>query len=50
VLFATNLLNKRALLNEVTQVSINLPTDNRVAVNQPLTIGIDLNDHFGGSR
>jgi iron complex outermembrane recepter protein len=49
-LYATNLLDKRALLNNVTQVSINLPTYNRVAVTQPLTVGIDLSYHFGGSQ
>jgi hypothetical protein len=49
-LYATNLLDKRALLNNVTQVSINLPTYNRVAVTQPLTVGIDLTYHFGGHQ
>jgi outer membrane receptor protein involved in Fe transport len=47
VLFANNLFNKRALLNDVTQISANLPTFDRVAVSQPLTIGIDLNYRFG---
>lgn len=49
-LFATNLFNKRALLNNVTQVSINMPSYNRVAVSQPLTVGIDLNYHFGRNQ
>ncbi len=46
-LFATNVLNKRALLNNVTMVSINLPTFNRIVVSQPLTVGIDVNYRFG---
>ncbi len=44
VLFAKNLLNKRALLTDTNQgnVSLNIPTFDRVAVSQPLTLGIDL--------
>lgn len=42
VLFANNVINTRALLNNVEQISVNLPTFNRVAVSQPLTLGIDL--------
>jgi iron complex outermembrane recepter protein len=42
VLFANNVFNKRAVLNNVQQISVNLPTFNREAVSQPLTIGIDL--------
>jgi outer membrane receptor for ferrienterochelin and colicin len=47
VLFINNLTDKRALLNDVTQDAVNLPTYNRIAVNQPRTIGIDLNYRFG---
>jgi outer membrane receptor protein involved in Fe transport len=47
VLFVNNLTDKRALLNNVTQDAVNLPTYNRIAVSQPRTVGIDLNYHFG---
>jgi iron complex outermembrane recepter protein len=47
VLFAKNVFNERVLLNDVTMQAINLPTYNRVTVSQPLTVGIDLNYHFG---
>jgi outer membrane receptor protein involved in Fe transport len=47
VLFANNLFNKRAFLTDTSSVTINLPTYNRVAVSQPLTIGVDLSYHFG---
>jgi iron complex outermembrane recepter protein len=46
-LFVTNAFNKRALLNNITQIGINVPTFNRVAVSQPLTIGVDINYRFG---
>jgi iron complex outermembrane receptor protein len=46
VLFVNNLADKRALLNNVTQDAVNLPTFNRVAVSQPRTVGIDLNYRF----
>ncbi len=47
VVFAKNLLNQRALLSDTPQLSVYVPTFNRVAVNQPLTVGIDLSYHFG---
>jgi iron complex outermembrane recepter protein len=47
VLFLNNVADKRALLNNVTQAANNLATFNRVAVNQPRTVGIDLNYRFG---
>ena len=47
VLFANNVLNKQTILNNVQQISINLPTYNRATVSQPLTVGIDINYHFG---
>jgi len=47
VLFVNNVADKRALLNNITQDAVNLPTYNRVAVSQPRTTGIDLNYRFG---
>jgi outer membrane receptor protein involved in Fe transport len=47
VLFAKNLFNQRALLNDMTQEVINMPTYNRVIITQPLTIGIDLSYRLG---
>jgi iron complex outermembrane receptor protein len=49
VLFVNNVADKRALLNNITQDAVNLPTYNRVAVSQPRTAGIDLNYRFGGN-
>ncbi len=46
VLFINNVTDKRALLNNITQDAVNLPTFNRVAVSQPRTTGIDLNYKF----
>jgi iron complex outermembrane recepter protein len=46
VLFVNNIADKRALLNNITQDAVNLPTFNRVAVSQPRTTGIDLNYKF----
>jgi outer membrane receptor protein involved in Fe transport len=45
-LFVNNLTNTRAMLSDIPSLSINLPTYNRVATNQPLTIGIDLSHKF----
>ncbi len=45
-LFANNLTNTRAMLSDTPSLSINLPTYNRVATNQPLTIGVDINHKF----
>jgi outer membrane receptor protein involved in Fe transport len=45
-LFANNVTNKKAYLTDTTSLSLNLPTFNRVATNQPLTIGIDLSYRF----
>ena len=47
VVFANNLLNTRALLSNSPQLSVYIPTFDRVAVSQPLTVGIDLSYHFG---
>jgi hypothetical protein len=43
----TNVFNNRVLLDNVTQISVNLPLYNRVTVGQPLTVGLDLTYHFG---
>jgi iron complex outermembrane receptor protein len=49
VLFINNVADKRALLNNITQAAVNLPTFNRVSVSQPRTAGIDLSYRFGGT-
>ena len=46
-LFAKNLFNKRAEFSNVPAININVTQFNRIAVGQPLTIGIDLNYRFG---
>ena len=46
VLFADNLTNKMALLSDTGALSANISILNRVATNQPRTIGIDLNFKF----
>jgi iron complex outermembrane receptor protein len=47
IVFGSNLFNKRAFLSDSEQINIATSTFNRIAVNQPLTIGIDLSYHFG---
>jgi len=46
VLFADNLTNKMALLGDTGALSANISILNRVATNQPRTIGVDLNVKF----
>jgi len=46
MLFADNLTNKMALLGDTGALSANISILNRVATNQPRTIGIDLNYKF----
>jgi iron complex outermembrane recepter protein len=46
VLFADNLTNKMALLGDTGALSANISILNRVATNQPRTIGFDLNFKF----
>jgi iron complex outermembrane receptor protein len=46
VLFADNLTNKMALLGDTGALSANISILNRVATNQPRTIGVDLNFRF----
>jgi iron complex outermembrane recepter protein len=41
-LFANNLTNKHAYLEDVAQLGLPNAAYNRVATNQPRTIGIDL--------
>jgi hypothetical protein len=44
--FATNLANRKVLLDPQPQIDLALPTFQRYTVNQPLTVGIDLNYKF----
>jgi iron complex outermembrane recepter protein len=46
MLFADNLTNKMALLGDTGALSANISILNRVATNQPRTIGVDLNVKF----
>jgi iron complex outermembrane receptor protein len=46
MLFADNLTNKMALLGDTGALSANISILNRVATNQPRTIGVDLNFKF----
>jgi outer membrane receptor protein involved in Fe transport len=46
VLFMNNVADKRALLSNITQDAVNLPTYNRVAVTQPRTVGVDMKYRF----
>ena len=45
--FVTNLTNKTALLSDAPAINVNVPTFNRIAVNQPRTYGVDLTYHLG---
>jgi iron complex outermembrane recepter protein len=44
--FFDNAFNKRALIDNVLQYNIDVPTFNRTTVNQPLTVGVDVAYHF----
>jgi outer membrane receptor protein involved in Fe transport len=46
VIFVDNLTNKKALLSDTGALSANVPIFNRVATNQPRTIGADLSYKF----
>jgi outer membrane receptor protein involved in Fe transport len=46
-LFAKNLFDKRAFLDDVPQVNLNIPTFYRIVVSQPRTVGVDLTYRFG---
>jgi len=45
-LFANNIFNKRAWLENTVQLSLGEPSFNRVQTNQPLTVGLDLTYHY----
>ena len=45
-MFATNVFNKVAEINNAYQINVNVPTYNRVTMAQPLTIGADLSYRF----
>ncbi|HWG69709.1 MAG TPA: TonB-dependent receptor [Steroidobacteraceae bacterium] len=45
-LFARNVTNERAILSNAFQLNINIPTFNRVAISQPLTVGLDLSYRY----
>jgi iron complex outermembrane receptor protein len=47
VLFADNVTNRLALLTNSPAINVNVPTFNRTAMAQPLTIGIDLTYKLG---
>jgi iron complex outermembrane recepter protein len=46
--FANNLFNKQVLLDPQPQIDLALLTFQRYTVNQPLTVGVDINYKFGG--
>lgn len=48
-LFLDNVANRVALLSNSPAINVAIPTFNRTAMEQPLTFGIDLSYHFGGS-
>ncbi len=45
-LFANNVTNKKAYLENMVQLTLANSSFNRVATNQPLTVGVDLSYHF----
>lgn len=45
-LFSDNLTNKKALLSDTGALSANISILNRIATNQPRTVGVDLNYRF----
>ena len=45
-LFANNVFNKRATLENIAQLTLANASFNRVETNQPLTIGVDLTYHY----
>jgi hypothetical protein len=44
--FANNLLNRRLILANASNVSSSIPSYTREASNQPLTVGLDFNVNF----
>ena len=49
LLFVNNLADTRAILDNTNAFSFNVATLNRVATNQPRTIGLDITYQFGGT-
>jgi iron complex outermembrane receptor protein len=47
-LFVNNALNRKVLLDPQPQIDLALTSFQRYTVNQPLTVGIDVNYKFGG--
>jgi len=47
-LFLDNAANTHAILGNTNALSFNVATFNRVATNQPRTVGLDINYYFGG--
>jgi len=47
-LFADNVADRRYILDNTNAISFNVATFNRVATNQPRTIGVDVTYRFGG--
>jgi iron complex outermembrane receptor protein len=47
-LYLDNAGNTRAILGNTNALSFNVATFNRVATNQPRTVGLDVNYYFGG--
>ncbi|HEY2402250.1 MAG TPA: TonB-dependent receptor [Steroidobacteraceae bacterium] len=47
MLFAQNILNRRAFLSDAPSINVNQQTFNRIAVNRPRSVGIDLSYRFG---
>ena len=44
--FASNLFNKRAMRDFLTELILPNPGYNRIDTNQPRTVGVDLSYHF----
>jgi len=47
MLFAENVLNRRAFLSDAPAINVNQQTYNRIAVSRPRSVGIDLSYRFG---
>jgi iron complex outermembrane receptor protein len=45
-LFVDNLTNKQASIDDITALSVNVPTFNRVSTNQPRTVGFEVHYDF----
>jgi hypothetical protein len=49
-LFASNLFNKQTLLDTQPQINLQSAAYTRYLVNQPRTVGLDLNYYFGQGK